>query len=389
MCVLYTVIYTVSIQWLSKLQIFIKMFLQISMCMQQAFNGVHNGEIWNQSQCLTHEYNINASIYQTVQSAGFSVTDNPRIWKKHNQTVIVCLVDDIRSCSTDYHADLPYLFDTNTTVITDNYLTCPSQYRVIPLPPSFLGIYHYVPANQTWNPDRDFSFAVNRIDQRRFMLMLEIGLRVHLHKGYVNFNCYRPGNSVVSDPANISKTQAQEYWNEHWSYAGAEDKSKYQKSYELLTAQMPVRNYEIEHDKIFIRSYVNIVAETYSSDNNISLSEKIFRALVTPAPWTVSSGRYTVAYLNSLGFDTLSDLVDHNHYDRLIEVQDKQRIFVWKSLETVKALKVRDLSELQSRCGLAAAHNQQLLALMAAEWPSDFAQWTRQLTQTLTSLPQT
>jgi hypothetical protein len=96
-----------------------------------------------------------------------------------------------------------------------------------------------------------------------------------------------------------------------------------------------------------------------------------------------------VAYLQSLGFDTLSDIVDHNHYDRLIEVQDKQRIFVWKSLETVKALKVRDLSELQSRCGLAAAHNQQLLASMAAEWPSDFAQWTRQLTQTLTSLPQT
>jgi hypothetical protein len=240
-----------------------------------------------------------------------------------------------------------------------------------------------VPVDQTWRPERDFSFAVNRIDQRRFMLMLEIGLRVHLHKGHVNFNCYRPGNSVVSDPALISTTQALEYWNEHWSHASDEDKSKYQKSYELLTAQMPVRNYEIDHDEIFNRSYVNIVAETYSSDNNISLSEKIFRALVTPAPWTVSSGRYTVAYLTSLGFDTLSDLVDHNHYDRLIEVQEKQRIFVWKSLEIVRVIKSKELALVQHRCQRAATHNQTLLAEMSARWPNDFVQWTNILTQTL------
>jgi hypothetical protein len=131
------------------------------------------------------------------------------------------------------------------------------------------------------------------------------------------------------------------------------------------------------------------VTETYSSDNNVAVSEKIFRALVTPVPWTVLSGRYTVAYLETLGFDTLSDLVDHNHYDRLIEVQDKTRIFIWKSLETAKQIKTLDLSVVKDRCLQAAAHNQQLLATMAAEWPSDFDQWRQQLTQTLTSLPQT
>ena len=93
----------------------------------------------------------------------------------------------------------------------------------------------------------------------------------------------------------------------------------------------------------------------------------------------------TVVYLTSLGFDTVSDLVDHNHYDRLIEVQEKQRIFVWKSLEIVRALKTMDLSELQNRCSQAARHNQTLLAEMATEWPNDFAQWTNMLTQTLTN----
>jgi hypothetical protein len=351
--------------------------------MQQSFNVVHSGEIWNQSQCLSHEHNVNSAIFQILQNAGFTAPGHPRIWKKDNHTVIVCLVDDIRSCNADYHKDLPYLYDTNTTIITDNYLTCPTQYRVIRLPTSFLGIYHYVPKNQDWWPKRDFSFAVNRIDQRRFMVMLELGLRVHLHHGYVNFNCYRPGDQAVADPSLVSKQQAQEYWLEHWNQASAEDQAQYQKSYELLVDQMPVRNYEIEHDAIFNRSYVNIITETYSSDNNVALSEKIFRALVTPAPWTVLSGRYTVAYLETLGFDTLSDLVMHNHYDRLIEVQDKTRIFIWKSLETAKELKTQDVDKIKARCQRAAAHNQQLLASMAAEWPSDFKTWLGDLTQTL------
>jgi len=353
--------------------------------MQQAFNGVHvhGGEIWNQSQCLAHEHRINNTVYQTLRDTGFAVTDHPRIWKKANQTVIVCLVDDIRSCSTDYHSDLPYLFDVNTTVITDNYITCPTRYRVIRLPASFLGIYHYVPSRQVWTPERDFSFAVNRIDQRRFMLMLEIGLRVHLHKGYVNFNCSRRDQINTADPA-VSLTSL-EYWNDHWNQTSTEYRAHYQKSYELLTAQMPVRNYEIDHDEIFNRSFLNIIAETYSSDNNISLSEKIFRALVTPVPWTVCSGRYTVAYLDHLGFDTLSDLVDHNHYDRLIEFQEKPRIFIWKSLETIKSLKSQDPALLQDRCQQAAEHNQTVLASMAAEWPGDFANWQTHLTQLLSA----
>jgi hypothetical protein len=90
-----------------------------------------------------------------------------------------------------------------------------------------------------------------------------------------------------------------------------------------------------------------------------------------------------VAYLTSLGFDTVSDLIDHNHYDRLIEVQEKQRIFVWKSLETVRAIKSQDLSVLQDRCQRAAVHNQTLLAAMAAQWPSEFAIWQTHIKQLL------
>tara|TARA_R110000868_G_scaffold408015_1_gene690125 strand:- start:1670 stop:2728 length:1059 start_codon:yes stop_codon:yes gene_type:complete len=351
--------------------------------MQQAMNEIHGGEIWQESRCLEHERDINNAIHQELVAFGFHPTAHWRIWKKGTQTIINCLVDDIRSCSTDYHCDLPYLFDQNTTIITDNFITCPTQYKVIQLPKSFFGIYHYTPKNQQWNPVRDFGFAVNRIDHRRFMLMLEIGLRVHLHKGHVNFNCYRTTANGL--PESDIKEKAVTYWAEHWEQTGPDDKVKYQRSYEMLAAQMPICNYEIEHDEIFTQSYLNIIAETYSSDNNISISEKIFRALVTPAPWTVSSGRYTVAYLHSLGFDTVSDLLDHNHYDKLIEVEDKQRIFVWKSLEIIKMLQGQELDVLQTRFQRAAKHNQDLLARMFEQWPADFKAWTDQLRRTLSS----
>tara|TARA_R110000868_G_scaffold411595_1_gene705747 strand:+ start:688 stop:1755 length:1068 start_codon:yes stop_codon:yes gene_type:complete len=355
--------------------------------MQKETEGIHGGEIWQASQCLEHEHNTNTAIYQLLGDLGFQSTDRPRIWKKGTQTVINCLVDDIRSCATDYHLDLPYLFDKNTTIITDNYITCPTQYKVIRLPISFIGIYHYVPQQQQWDPVRDFAFAVNRIDQRRFLLLLELGLKVHLHKGHVNFNCYRPPTvPIFGAHTSPHKETALKYWAEQWEqHTGPEDKASYQRSYDVLTAQIPVCNYEIEHDEIFTQSYLSIVAETYSSDNNISLSEKLFRALVTPAPWTVSSGRYTVAYLHSMGFDTVSELVDHNHYDRLIEVQDKQRIFVWKSLEIIKLLKAQDRDALKLRFQQAAQHNQQLLAKMFAQWPADFEAWTDQLRRTLLS----
>jgi hypothetical protein len=341
-------------------------------------HSLYQGEIWTQSRCLEQENDINQSIYQLLESIGFRSTDDSRRWQRGNHTVIVCLVDDIRSCSQDYHCDLPHLFDANTTVITDNYITCPTQFQVIHLPTSFLGIYHYVPADESWNPDRDFAFAVNRIDHRRFLLMLEVGLRVHLHLGYVNFNCRHHTEE-------IDHNTAMKNWANHWEHVGPEDKEKYQKSYELLTARIPIRNYDIEHDDIFLKSYLTMVVETYNSDNNISLSEKIFRALVTPAPWTVSSGRYTVAYLDSLGFDTVSDLIDHNHYDRLIEFQDKTRIFVWKSLQAIKTFKSQELSLIQERYQCAARHNQRLLANMARAWPGDFVAWQNKLKQTLAS----
>lgn len=327
---------------------------------------IHLSEIWTKTNCLSREESVNQQLFDYLANKGYVQTDHFRIWKKSNQTVIVCLVDDIRSCSTDYHTDTPYLFDTNTTVITDNHLTCPSTFKVINLPVSFFGIYHYIPDQQYWMPDRDFGFQVNRIDPRRFQLMIDLSWRTKLDSGYVNFNC--------EDRQSINLT-AQQAFEQYWVHVSAEQKQKYQRVYSNLVSLMPYKNYDLDFDHAPLKSWINIVVETYSSDNVITLSEKIFRALVTPAPWTVYSGRYTVAYLESLGFDCMSDIIDHNHYDRLKEVENKLQIFNWKSLEIVKDLKQHGVDAVRQRCVQAAQNNCRLLDIMKQRWPTEFTQW--------------
>ena len=332
---------------------------------------IHHGGIWDSSNCLANEDAAVNFFTDKLTELGYTSQDSRnRIWQRGNKKVIVCLVDDIRSCSTDYHADLPYLFDRDTTVITDNYIGCPTQYRVWNIPPSFFNIYTNTP-NAEWTPDRNYTFSVNRIDQRRLKLMLELGWRVHMNKGYVNFNCQKDFDGDTFKGTERLPANFDHFWNE----LSDEDQTKWTASYKLLQPQMPLKNYDCSHEEIHSRSWLNIVVESYSSDNSAAFSEKMFRALTLPVPWTCYTGRYGIAYLESLGFDCLSDIIDHNHYDRLKEVENKIGIFVWKSLEVIKHLKNQDFAQLKLRCEQAATYNRELLKMYQHHWPAEFDHW--------------
>jgi ribosomal protein S15P/S13E len=326
---------------------------------------IYATEIWNKTDCLQKEELTNQTIFNLLEQQGYQKTDHFRIFQKDNQTVIVSLVDDFRSCSTDYHVDLPYLFDRNTTVITDNRLTCPTIFQVQNLPESFFGIYSYTPNIHSWKPERDFAFQVNRVDARRFKLMSDLAWRTRLDSGYINFNCEDHDHPDLS---------AEQTFVNYWSAFGPDD-HKYRVAATRIANQMPFKNYNIDFDLVPCRVWMNLVVETYSSDATITLSEKIFRALVTPAPWTVYSGRYTVAYLESLGFDCMSDIIDHNHYDRLKEVENKLGIFNWKSLEIVKHLKELGEDQVRDRCLQASLTNQHRLAEFQRNRQQDFDRW--------------
>ena len=333
---------------------------------------IHHGGIWDSSRCLVKEHATVDFFTNTLTGLGYTAqTSTNRVWQRGNKKVIVCFVDDIRSCATDYLVDLPYLYDQDTTVITDNYIGCPTQYRVWNIPPSFFGIYNQDTEPAQWQPDRNFVFCINRIDKRRLKLMLELAKRVHLHKGYVNFNCqFEFDGDVFKGTERLPS-----YFEQEWQGLSEDDQAQWQASYKLLSPQVPLKNYDLSFDQVQNQGWLNIIVETYSSDNSVAFSEKIFRALTSPAPWTCYTGRYGIAYLESLGFDCLSDVIDHNHYDRLKEVENKIGIFVWKSLQVIKELQIRDFEELKLRCEKAATYNRALLKLYSQHWPKEFGQW--------------
>ena len=108
------------------------------------------------------------------------------------------------------------------------------------------------------------------------------------------------------------------------------------------------------------------------------MSEKIFRCLVTPVPWVVYAGRYTIAKLRELGFDVLDDIVDHS-YDPLLEVQYKMSNFAGAAKKTIAHIKSIPWSQAKSRCQAAAFHNQTLLAELSRIWNKNQSIWLQQL----------
>jgi hypothetical protein len=336
---------------------------------------IHNGEIWLKSQCWPQEEQLVGDIYTCLKKHNYQ-NINPfshtrSCWQRGNQKVVVSLVDDLWDCATDRSQDTPYLFDRNTTVVTDNFLNCPSIYRLYQTPQSFYGIYSYTPANLDWTPDRDYTFAVNRLDFKRMQVLLQLYQNLGFDSGYVNFNCLL-GRHILTP--------------EHRRQSFIEQVNKHSVEQQETTAllklanQMPIKNHNLEHDGAYNQSWLNIIVETYSSDNVISTSEKIFRCLVTPVPWIAYAGRYTISKLRELGFDVMDDIVDHS-YDRLLEVQHKMPKLADSAKKTIAYVKNLPWSQAKSRCQAAAFHNQTLLEELSRIWKDNQHVWLQQLAQ--------
>jgi len=335
---------------------------------------VHSGEIWQKSQCDAQEKLLVDYIYKCLQQYRYQninpVSASRSVWQRGSQKIVVSLVDDLWDCAQDRFQDTPYLFDRDTTVITDNFLNCPSVYRIYRVPQSFYGIYSYTPDNQAWTPDRDYTFAINRQDYKRMQVLLQLYRNLGFNSGYVSFNCQIGGKRVA--PENIRR---QAFVDEAMSHSATDQERD---AFLKLASQVPIKNHDLEHDSAYNQSWLSIIVETYSSDNVISVSEKIFRCLVTPVPWTVYAGRYTIAKLRELGFDVMDDIVDHS-YDPLLEAQHKMPNFAGCARQTILHLKRLDWQQVRSRCQIAAFHNQILLADLARIWRENQSVWLQQL----------
>lgn len=345
--------------------------------MVDLYHNIYDGEIFQQSRCIWHENTLMDFFRSALLNMGYhSVSDSNKVYRCNDRTVVICLVDDFSTCSTEYSTALPYLFDPNTVVITDNWCAVPTQYTVLQLPTSFFGIYQHQPAAPAWQPDRRFNFSVNRLDTKRMLLMLELWHRSRYNpdadlQDLINFNCWSWNGDNKSDLGLRSNFEQQ------WQQLDSQYHSVYQETYDDLVPRMPLRNHDLSHEASHVHAWINIVMETYSSDTTVALSEKIFRAMCMPVPWMVYSGRNTVAYLHSLGFDVMRDVIEHR-YDGMIENKtaaygDKMVDFLFEATDFVQAAQTND--DLAARCQSAANTNRRLLTNMAQQWPRDFANW--------------
>ena len=252
-----------------------------------------------------------------------------------------------------------------------------TNYQILKLPSSYFGVFSYVPADQNWTPSRRFNFSVNRLDSQRQLILLELtkqsgGIDQVQQLDHVNFNARAQGNEHTAEHAQHSFAHC-------WTQLNQLHNTEYSKWFDQTRPHIPIRNHALTVEQTQVGAYLNLVIETYAGDATVAFSEKIFRALVTPAPWAVFSAKHAVGYLKTLGFDVLDDVVDHS-YDSLTQSNTmyghgKISEFVKLNIQNYHNIKNLDQTKLAVRCQTAATHNQQLLAQLQRQWPADFAQW--------------
>jgi len=348
---------------------------------QDQFYQIHRGEIFEKSQCMTHEHALADFFSSVLTMLGYTTVDPARRrWQRDNKTVVVCLADDFNICSSNIFTLPSKWFDNNTFIITDNFITCDTEYTVHQLPNSYFGVFSYTPLLQNFAPQRDLNFSVNRLDHQRELMLLEF-LNQSNNNHWINFNAWDPcgPNNTTQDCAN----NFLKYWND------------LKQAHPLLNElaqnaaqQLPIRNHTMSIEQAHVSAYVNMVIETYAGDTTITFSEKIFRALCTPAPWTLFACKGAVDYLKKLGFDVLEDLIDHSYNqvpqdppNGIVKIQ----AFTTASIAHAEKLKLIELDVLQKRCVVAAQHNQTLLSNMRLQWAQDFANWLQPVVADLTS----
>lgn len=305
---------------------------------------------------------------------------NVGVYEKGSHRIFLGIVDDItqgkRCTSGDFYNEL----GNDHLVITDNWILRPVSAEVLYLPDSWFGIYAHRPQILCELPDRAFSMPVNRIDVNRLAILLRMEMYGHIDQGYVNFNCFDPGSQGDND-------QRLKNWSVTCEMIQDQYGHKYDQEMSVLTARMPLKNHDMEFDNAVQSGGLHMVIETYCSDRCISFSEKIFRALCLPRPWTLLASPWAVARLIQLGFDVMADLVDHHSYDGLRMVDDKLPRFVAVSREhwgawsdTVTPHTIHSYQRWYRRFVLprartAAEHNIDLLARMRHTWWQDFGKF--------------
>ena len=244
------------------------------------------------------------------------------------------------------------------TVYSENYK---STYNTLlsPMSPNWYSLYfhHFDGQYQNITPTKDFNCFINRMDVVRQSWLYLLIRRNIFERGFVSFNMdvSRLDNydsSVSADQ--VFERQFQNHMN------------NFSDEHHIAKSIVPYRNFDLSADlmTIVMQSRFSIVLETYFHNNNeITFTEKTFRALVLPRPWLLFCSKHAVTTLRNWGFDLLDDLVDHSRYDNIDHEIHRQSII----LDLAQEMLDFDVVKHQARLLQAAAHNLNLIK----QWRQD------------------
>jgi hypothetical protein len=240
--------------------------------------------------------------------------------------------------------DRPEAWTDFKLVVTDNIPLKPVAGQVFSLYPEYWHVYHYHPDYKNRPASYAYNCFMNRISDDRAQTYHYLVGKNLLSKGLVSFNCLRPGNAEVTQ-------------SDRLEYGG------------------PYNNIQDSLEQSIIDSNISIVLETYISDDHITFSEKIFRALQLPRPWLLYCSPGSVGQLRHYGFDVLDDYVDHGydnipiHTNRLLCMLDQVDRFIDRCYT----------DQDHARFAQATRHNQDLLFKLSLAWPDKLEQLFEEL----------
>jgi hypothetical protein len=226
---------------------------------------------------------------------------------------------------------------------------------------SWYGMYHGTVQVDPVVPIKKFNCFINRMDPIRQSWLYQLLRRDVFDQGLISFNMdiSRERRYTVNDtPHTVFEQQFQQYLQ------------IFQHEHNMIRGLVPYRNFDDADDlsSVIMQTEFSVVLETCFDRNQlITFSEKIFRCLKLPRPWVMYAMKNAVAYLRTLGFDVLDDLVNHD-YDT-VDFQIDRQVAI---LDQIEIMCKQTLTRAQiQRCEQAASHNQLLLSKMFERFHDD------------------
>lgn len=245
----------------------------------------------------------------------------------------------------------------NTVIITTNQVVGnridTSRYQEIG--PDWYGIYHGAQVVDPVAPVKKFNCFISRMDPIRQSWLYLLIRRGVFDQGLISFNMdisRHIWDGYCSPNDSPQDVFEQQFQNHMLNFAV---------EHELVKNRVPFKNFSCGLRQAIVQTEFSLVLETYFDRNeNIALTEKIFRCLTLPRPWLLFAVKHAVTHLRHAGFDVLDDLVDHS-YDNIDFEIDRQTAL----LDQVELLCQHTLTHTEIlRCEQAAAHNRSLMAEM-------------------------